>query len=140
MVPRPDDENYKAPDGDTSRKLTLAVADGGGTFGAASVDFRFAAAVAAFGMILRDSPHKGTANYRAVLEHAQGAMGEDRRGYRREFVDRVARASRIQALRLLVADPRQDHRVAARVLPVPAVVVRDSVDLVAEELHVLEGL
>ena len=55
-------------------------------------DLRFAAAVAEFGLVLRDSPHKGTASLAAVLEHAQNAQGADEGGYRAGFVELVRSA------------------------------------------------
>ena len=55
-------------------------------------DFRFTAAVAEFGMILRDSPHKGNGSLAAVLVTAEGAKGADREGFRAGFVDLVRRA------------------------------------------------
>jgi Ca-activated chloride channel family protein len=62
---------------------------------APSEDFRFAAAVASFGMLLRESPHRGTATYADVIERANGALGDDRNGYRREFIKLVERAQRL---------------------------------------------
>jgi Ca-activated chloride channel family protein len=53
---------------------------------AASADFRFAAAVSAFGMLLRDSEHRGDATADRVLGLARGALGDDPGGYRGEFV------------------------------------------------------
>src|SRR5437899_2678813 len=50
---------YKEPEGNTSRLLEMPVFSQAGSFKEASPDFRFASAVASFGMILRDSPHKG---------------------------------------------------------------------------------
>jgi Ca-activated chloride channel family protein len=49
-------------------------------------NFRFSAAVAQWGMILRDSKFKKNSNYRQVLSLAKGARGEDREGYRNEFI------------------------------------------------------
>jgi Ca-activated chloride channel family protein len=46
-------------------------------------------------MILRDSPHKGSANYGAVLEWAEDGLGKDASGYRHEFIDLVKRARSI---------------------------------------------
>ena len=63
--------------------------------GDASVDFRFGAAVASFGMLLRDSEHKGEATYVSVLELARGAMGPDVRGYRAEFLELVQAARKL---------------------------------------------
>lgn len=83
---------YKAPDGDTSSLLEFPLVDQGKPFGAASLDFQFAAAVASFGMLLRDSQHKGTATYDAVLEIAESARGPDVHGYRMELLEMVRRA------------------------------------------------
>ncbi len=58
----------------------------------ASADFRFAAAVAVFGMVLRDSQHKGDASFATVLDLARNARGEDPLGYRAEFVKMVQEA------------------------------------------------
>jgi Ca-activated chloride channel family protein len=83
---------YKDPDGRSSRLLSWPVPDGQGTFDAAPADFRFAASVASFGMLLRDSKHKGTATYDEVLSVAQGATGADEGGYRGGFLDLVQKA------------------------------------------------
>jgi Ca-activated chloride channel family protein len=83
---------YKQPDGDKSTLMEVPVKDEDTTFAKSSGDFKFASAVAAFGMILRDSPHKGTSNYAAVLEWAEDGLGKDVSGYRHEFIDVVKRA------------------------------------------------
>ena len=51
--------------------------------------------IAAFGMLLRDSPWRGASTYEGVAAMAKGAVGDDPRGYRREFVDLVKKARRI---------------------------------------------
>ena len=43
-------------------------------------------------MILRNSPYKGTARMDSVLDIAEGAVGPDRSGYRKEFVTLVQKA------------------------------------------------
>jgi Ca-activated chloride channel family protein len=43
-------------------------------------------------MLLRDSPHKGTATFEAVAELASASKGKDPSGYRTEFVDLVRKA------------------------------------------------
>ena len=53
------------------------------------------ASVAAFGMILRDSPHKGSASFDSVLELAEEGVGSDRSGYRQEFLKLVEQASQL---------------------------------------------
>jgi Ca-activated chloride channel family protein len=80
---------YKQPDGDTSRLLSVAVKDGAA---ADSPDIRFAAAVASFGMVLRDSEHKGSATFASVLELARSGVGDDRDGLRADFVKLVQSA------------------------------------------------
>jgi secreted protein with Ig-like and vWFA domain len=66
---------YKRPGEPTSRLLTHPVRarDARGAVAAASADFRFAASVAAWGMLLRDSEHRGRATPAAVLALARGA-------------------------------------------------------------------
>jgi Ca-activated chloride channel family protein len=87
---------WKQPEGDTSTLLEVPLAERGGGFDAASVDLRFAAAVAAFGMILRDSEHKGTASLPLVAELAGSALGRDDGGYRAEFLDLVRRTEALE--------------------------------------------
>jgi Ca-activated chloride channel family protein len=83
---------YKGPAGGVSRKLEFPLVDQGARFGDASADFKFAAAVAEFGMILRDSPHKGVGTLRDVLAWAAAGTVSDEGGYRGEFADLVRRA------------------------------------------------
>ena len=78
---------YKKPDGLLSRRLDFPLTDAGGKFANASPDFKFAAAVAGFGMILRESPHKGTATMAHVIEWAEAGTDEDPGGYRSEFLE-----------------------------------------------------
>jgi Ca-activated chloride channel family protein len=56
------------------------------------VDFKFAAAVAAFGMALRDSPYKGDLTPEGLLALARSGLGPDRLGYRAELVGLVESA------------------------------------------------
>jgi Ca-activated chloride channel family protein len=87
---------YKQPEGDTSRKLDWAITDDGKAFGQASSDYQFAAAVAGFGLLLRDSQYKGNLTYAAILELAQSGLGSDARSYRAEFVEMVRRAKTLR--------------------------------------------
>jgi Ca-activated chloride channel family protein len=86
---------YKEPDGDTSKELAFAVRDAGGTFVDASADTRWAAAVAGFGMLLRDSPNKGSLDWEWVRQTARAALDTDAAGYRAEFLGMVERARRV---------------------------------------------
>ena len=80
---------YKQPDGQTSRLLEFPVRDADQAYSQASQDFKFAAAVASFGMILRESPYKGNGTLAAVLELAEEGKGSDPHGYRGEFLELV---------------------------------------------------
>jgi Ca-activated chloride channel family protein len=76
------------------RALDFSLVDPVRSFGEASADFRFAAAVAQFGMILRNSPHRGTATLDEVASWAAAASGpgDDPGGYRQEFIELVRKA------------------------------------------------
>ena len=83
---------YKKPDGDKSELIARPVTDSNAAFASMSPDFKFAAAVAEFGMILRDSEHKGNGTFGAVLEWAQEGKGNDKNGYRAGFIELVRKA------------------------------------------------
>ena len=83
---------YKAPDGDVSKLIEHPVADKQVAIAKTSDNFRFAAAVAQFGMLLRDSEFKSAASYSSVVEMARKARGNDDEGYRSEFIRLVESA------------------------------------------------
>jgi Ca-activated chloride channel family protein len=83
---------YKKPNQDTSQKLVRVVKDIESSLRSSSDNFRFSAAVAGFGMLLRNSDYKGDLNYRDVIRLARGSKGEDPNGYRSEFVRLVEQA------------------------------------------------
>jgi Ca-activated chloride channel family protein len=87
---------WKKPAGDTSTLREVPLAEPGGAFDAAPADLRFAAAVAAFGMILRESEHKGSATLPLVAEIAGSALGRDAGGYRAEFLDLVRKTEAVR--------------------------------------------
>ncbi|MDR1837215.1 MAG: von Willebrand factor type A domain-containing protein [Treponema sp.] len=66
--------------------------------GESSADFNFAAAVAAFGMLLRDSPYKGSADFQMVQTMSEASLGTDGYGYRRGFAQLVRTAKTAKAL------------------------------------------
>ncbi|MFQ5844912.1 MAG: YfbK domain-containing protein, partial [Planctomycetota bacterium] len=84
---------YKQPDGTTSRLLEQDVADAGTGFAGTSRDFQWTSAVAAFGMLLRGSPHLGNSTWDSVLEIAGAARGDD--PARAEFLKLVELAKRL---------------------------------------------
>jgi Ca-activated chloride channel family protein len=79
---------YKDPTGAKSKQDDFPVPQDVAAV-AADDDWRWAAAVAEFGMILRGSPNKGEANVDQVRQLAQGAVGADPYGLRAEFLDLV---------------------------------------------------
>jgi hypothetical protein len=87
---------FKRPDGDKSELLERAVVDDGKQFANASADFKFAAAVAEFGMLLRDSEFKGSGTLGAVLEWAQEGKNADTNGSRAGFVELVRKAQALK--------------------------------------------
>jgi Ca-activated chloride channel family protein len=87
---------YKKPGGALARKIDFPLFDSRTRFVDASADFKFAAAVAGLGMILRDSPHKGLATLPQVIEWAEASAGNDPGGYRTEFVELAREAEKIR--------------------------------------------
>jgi Ca-activated chloride channel homolog len=86
----------KEPEGDKSVLSELAIKDSKEKFANASQDFKFSASVAAFGMALRDSPYKGSADLERALEWAKAGKGDDSHGYRQEFIRLIHRAISIK--------------------------------------------
>lgn len=80
---------YKWPGDDASRLIETPVTDDGKKFDAASRDLQFAAAVAGFGMLLRESPHRGNLSFDDVLKIAKSSIGPDPFGERDEFTKLV---------------------------------------------------
>jgi Ca-activated chloride channel family protein len=85
---------YKEPTENESKLLTVGLIDKQTPFDAASENLRFASSVAGFGLLLRDSRYKGTANFENVLRIAQNSVGSDLKGYRGEFLTMVEKAKR----------------------------------------------
>jgi Ca-activated chloride channel family protein len=88
---------YKKPDGDVSKLIVHPVADSHTVLANTSENFRFSAAVASFGMLLRNSEFKQHASYQQVVELAKGAKGTDANGYRQEFINLVKSAGSLTA-------------------------------------------
>ena len=84
---------YKEPQGSSSKLLAQPLVGAPVAIGQASPDFRFAAAVAQFGMLLRQSEQRGTATWAATEQLAAGARGTDADGYRAELVRLVRLAA-----------------------------------------------
>jgi hypothetical protein len=88
---------YRRPRSEEYRLLAAALTDSGRSFDAASPDFQFAAAVAAFGMAFRGSQYRGDISLEAIQRIADSARGEDPGGLRTGFVDLVRIARQLGA-------------------------------------------
>jgi Ca-activated chloride channel homolog len=83
---------YKKPDGDSSSEIVRKIPSTAVTLSKAGENICFAAAVAEWGMLLRNSEHKGSASYAKILGMARSAKGIDLNGYRAEFIRLVEMA------------------------------------------------
>ncbi len=89
---------YKDPEGEKSVMFDLPVKGKLIELSKTSDDFRFAAAVAEFGLLLRDSEFKSRASYDNVIKMALGAKGKDNEGYRAEFINLVRTAQNLNRI------------------------------------------
>ncbi len=87
---------YKQPDGAISTKVEIPVKGRVLDLDKTSDNFRFSAAIATFGLILRDSQYKEDATMEEVIALAKGARGEDEEGYRSEFLKLVKLADSLK--------------------------------------------
>jgi len=83
---------YKEPQGNKSSLITEVVKDGHLTIEKTSDNYRFSAAVAGFGLLLRNSAYKQSASFEQVIRLAKSAKGQDANGYRSEFIQLVEMA------------------------------------------------
>ena len=90
---------YKKPDAENSRLQEHPVYDSQQAIAKTSDNFRFAAAVAQFGMLLRESEFKSNSSYDNVLSLARKAKGNDDEGYRSEFIRLVESARSLAGLK-----------------------------------------
>ncbi len=89
---------YKKPDGATSKLITTTVMDQDKSWKQTTDNFRWSAAVAEFGMLLRESRFSQNSDVASVLKLAKEAKGADEEGYRSEFI-RLVESSRFLASR-----------------------------------------
>jgi Ca-activated chloride channel homolog len=87
---------YKKPSENESKLLTMGVLDNNSSIEAASDNLKFASAVAGFGMLLRDSRYRGSADFQTVASLANNSRGNDLKNYRGEFVELVEKAKRLK--------------------------------------------
>lgn len=87
---------YKPPEGSESRLLTRVLAEPGDD-AVPTQAFRFAAAVAEFGLLLRDSPYQGASDYDHAFEEVRQTLGSDEDGRRSEFLSLIKTAKKLTA-------------------------------------------
>lgn len=87
---------YKKPNEDKSKLITKVVKDITADSDFTSDNFRFSASVAGFGLLLRDSKYKGAATYNLIKALAESAKGEDKNGYREDYINLVETAMLLQ--------------------------------------------
>lgn len=80
---------HKAPNSSRSKLQTVPIMDNGKDFAQASSEFQFAASVAAFGMLLTDSEHKGTSSRSQVYQWAKAGLRQDSSGLRKDFLSLI---------------------------------------------------
>lgn len=86
---------YKKPDEHKSILLEEVIPYKDNYVDNTSDNFKFSAAVAGFGMLLRDSEYKGTASYKSITDLASEAKGKDPEGYRSEFIQLIKLAKHL---------------------------------------------
>ncbi len=92
---------YKAPQSETSKLIVRHLKEKTVQLSKSSENFRFSAAVAEFGLLLRNSKHRANASYQQVIRLAKNSKGKDDNGYRAEFI-RLVEMSEMQASALLI--------------------------------------
>ena len=85
---------FKDPDADTSRLLSRVQTN---QPAAMTANLGFASAVAEFGMLLRESPLRGSASFASLTARARKFLGEDEDGYRAQFIQLADRAAMLRA-------------------------------------------
>ena len=94
---------YKQPDGEVSKLIEQPVIDNAIGFNQSTDNFKFAAAVAELGLLLRQSEFAQKASFDHVISTAEATKGKDNEGYRSEFV-KLAKSAKLLAKELLTIE------------------------------------
>jgi Ca-activated chloride channel family protein len=86
---------YKLPDASESKLLVHSQRAMGSKLGSGSTEMRFATAVAGFGLLLKNSEHKGSLTWRQLQNLAEEAVGSHPSKYRQEFLELVGIAAKL---------------------------------------------
>ncbi|MBX2924608.1 MAG: von Willebrand factor type A domain-containing protein [Chitinophagaceae bacterium] len=101
---------YKKPDADISELIEYTVKDSNTAVRNTSDNFRFAAAVAQFGMLLRNSGFRQNSSFNSVLALAGSATAGDTEGYRKEFISLVQKAGSLVKVKIEDTDISMSSR------------------------------
>ena len=99
---------YKLPDADASTRIDQPVVAKDITPAEPSESFRFASSVVEFALLMKDSAHKGSASFDAVVKRARAAKGADDNGWRAEFIRLVETAELLKAPQPRRSAPRNE--------------------------------
>jgi len=102
---------FKQPEASTSELIESPLMGIPGQLKLTSTDFQFAASVASFGMLLRNSQHAGQANWAMVKELAQSGLSGDQYGHRAGFLRMVMQAESMLGERQPPVPPEPDSTV-----------------------------
>lgn len=102
---------YKKPNGKTSTEMAHVVNTGMRNLYHASLNARFATSVAMFGMLLKNSEHKGESSWDKVLALGKSGKGMDEDGYREEYLKLVKKASKLHSK--VAIEEKEDEDVTA---------------------------
>ena len=83
---------HKQPEAERATEMSMPVTDKGNAWREASENYRWAVAIAMFGMQLRDSEHKGACDWALIEKTAREALSSDPGGYRAEFIQLLGKA------------------------------------------------
>ena len=86
---------YKRPNSSKSERLTHDISETSGAFAKASQDMRFAISVAGFGLLLRNSKHRGTLSWDALGAMAEEAVRDHKSEHRQEFLELIGLARKL---------------------------------------------
>lgn len=92
---------YKTPQGDVSKLLVHTVGQEAIPLKSVSDNFRLAASVAGFAMLLRDSKYKGNMDFTKIINLAKSSLEDDKEGYRKEYIGLVNTAARLKKVLVL---------------------------------------
>lgn len=95
---------YKEPTGTKSQLIEQTVKGSVNDFSKTSSNFRFAASVASFGMLLRKSEFKGSSSFQMIIQNCSAALDNDQEGYKKEFISLVKKAAELSEKMVKVED------------------------------------